>query len=334
MIIVLNGPLGIGKSTLAEVLSERIEWCVSLDGDHVAVANPPALAALHHVHATLALLVQHHRRFGYRHFVINHIWRTPEELADLWDRLAPLDREIHCFLLTLPVAENVRRIERRASVRAVDEREFERRTFADEHRVLTAQPGSDLGERVDASATPAVLADTILTRVSAHLIHIRAERPDDEEAIADVNRQAFGQEQEGRIVDALRAEGALTLSLVAECNGAIVGHIAFSPSTVGSAVGAALGPVAVLPSFQRRGIGSQLVEQGLARLGEVGCPFVVVVGHPEFYPRFGFFQAADYGLTCEWDVPREVFMVAFLSPGCAGNLTGRATFRPAFSSVE
>jgi adenylate kinase family enzyme len=70
MIVVLNGPLGIGKSTLAEALSEAIGQCVMLDGDHLVAANPPAVDGLGHLHSTIAILVEHHRRFGYRHFVI------------------------------------------------------------------------------------------------------------------------------------------------------------------------------------------------------------------------------------------------------------------------
>ena len=80
MIIVLNGPLGIGKSTLAEALAESIEQCVSLDGDHLVAANPPAADEREHLHSTIALLVGHHRQFGYRHFVINHFWRSPRTL--------------------------------------------------------------------------------------------------------------------------------------------------------------------------------------------------------------------------------------------------------------
>src|SRR2546422_1005374 len=129
-----------------------------------------------------------------------------------------------------------------------------------------------------------------------------------------VNRQAFDQEQEGRIVDALREHGGALLSLVAVADGAVVGHIMFSPLSVGAVVGAALGPMAVLPAYQHQGIGSQLVERGVERLRGSGCPFIVVIGHPEFYPRFGFQSAAACGLTCEWDVPAEAFMVTVLNP--------------------
>jgi ABC-type cobalamin/Fe3+-siderophores transport system ATPase subunit len=87
VIIVLNGPLGIGKSTLAEALVESIDQCVMLDGDQLVAANPRSLDQLEHLHSTIALLVAHHRRLGYRHFVVNHMWTSPAELADLRGRL-------------------------------------------------------------------------------------------------------------------------------------------------------------------------------------------------------------------------------------------------------
>jgi len=166
------------------------------------------------------------------------------------------------------------------------------------------------------------------------MIEIRDERPGDTDAIREVNRQAFNQEQEGRIVDALRERGGVLLSLVAIANGVVVGHIMFSPLTVGTAIGAGLGPMAVLPAYQRQGVGTELVERGLARLKDSGCPFVVVIGHPDFYPRFGFQRAAGYGLTCEWDVPAEAFMVAVLKPEFVGSLAGRANYRSEFSTID
>jgi adenylate kinase family enzyme len=87
LFIVLNGPLGIGKSTLAEALTESIDSCVWLDGDRLVAANPPAADELEHLHSTIELLVTHHRRIGYRHFVIDHVWRTPAALSDLRRRL-------------------------------------------------------------------------------------------------------------------------------------------------------------------------------------------------------------------------------------------------------
>jgi hypothetical protein len=165
MIIVLNGPLGIGKSTLAEALAESIERCVMLDGDHLVAAHPPSLNQLDHLHSTIALLVAHHRRFGYRHFVVNHIWTSPAQLTDLRSRLVEIDDEIRCFLLTLAADENLRRIERRANARALDEREFERRTFREEREALAKCSGVQLGEPFDVSAAPSDLVATLLPRL-------------------------------------------------------------------------------------------------------------------------------------------------------------------------
>ena len=169
MIIVLNGPLGVGKSTLAEALTEGIESCVMLDGDRLVAANPPPADALEHLHSTIALLVMHHRRFGYRHFVIDHVWRSAAELADLRRRLVAIDRDadVRCFLLTLPTDENLRRIQRRQGARAIDEREFELRTSAEEREVLTN--GRDLGEPFDVSAPPPELVARMLRRLVPHV---------------------------------------------------------------------------------------------------------------------------------------------------------------------
>ncbi len=169
---------------------------------------------------------------------------------------------------------------------------------------------------------------------TSHLIEIREEQPADIDAVRQLNRQAFDQEQEGRIVDALRDAGAITLALVAISEGVVVGHIVFSPVNVAGEVGAALGPMAVSPSFQRQGIGSRLVAQGLERLRGRKCPFVVVIGHPEFYPRFGFAPAGPLGLTCEWEVPAEAFMVNVLRPEVSPRLRGHALYRSEFSAIE
>jgi chloramphenicol 3-O-phosphotransferase len=165
MIIVLNGPLGIGKSALAEALTESIEYCVMLDGDHLVAVNPPPSDELAHLHSTIALLVAHHRQYGYRHFVVDHVWRSAAELDDLRRRLVAIDADadIRCFLLTLPADENFRRIERRQPARAIDEREFERRTFAEEREALTSSP--DVGEPFDVSAPLPDLVARMLRRV-------------------------------------------------------------------------------------------------------------------------------------------------------------------------
>jgi deoxyadenosine/deoxycytidine kinase len=162
MIIVLNGPLGIGKSTLAEALTEAIDCCAMLDGDRLLAVNPPPPDEREFLHSTIELLVTHHRHCGYRHFVIDHLWRTYADLADLQRRLIAIDAnaKIHCFLLTLRTEENLRRIERRQQASAIDEREFERRTFAEEREMLADR--TDLGEPFDVSAPPPELVARML----------------------------------------------------------------------------------------------------------------------------------------------------------------------------
>ena len=167
------------------------------------------------------------------------------------------------------------------------------------------------------------------------LIEIREERPDDVAAVRDLNRRAFGQDQESNIVDALRANGAALLSLVATLDDRVVGHIMYSPLTIGGNVtGAALGPMAVLPEHQRQGIGSKLVKVGNQKLKDAGYPFIIVVGHADYYPRFGFKRANEHGITCEWDLPDDVFMLLVLDQAKMESVSGLATYRQEFSSVS
>jgi putative acetyltransferase len=119
------------------------------------------------------------------------------------------------------------------------------------------------------------------------VIDIRDEQQADIAAIREVNRSAFGQDQEANIVDALRIHGAALLSLVATLDGRVVGHIMYSPLAVADFSGAALGPMAVLPQYQRQGIGSRLIRTGSQRLLESGCPFVAVVGLMANWDRKG-----------------------------------------------
>jgi putative acetyltransferase len=167
------------------------------------------------------------------------------------------------------------------------------------------------------------------------VVEIREERPGDIAAVRDVNKRAFGQDQEGNIVDALRSNGAVWLSLVATLNGRVVGHIMYSPLSVGGDVtGAALGPMAVLPEYQRQGIGSKLIESGNRRLKDAGCPFVIVLGHANYYPRFGFRPASTHGIKCEWEVAGDVFMLLVLDQQKLQGVSGLAKYRHEFSSVS
>lgn len=169
-------------------------------------------------------------------------------------------------------------------------------------------------------------------------VSIRKETPADVLAIHRLNVAAFETAAEARLVDALRASGALTLSLVAEADADVVGHIAFSPVTVTSeegevAHGLGLAPMAVLPSHQRAGVGSQLVKEGLRWLRESGHGFCVVLGHADYYPRFGFAPASRFGLRWEIAVPDEAFMVQALVPDGLANMTGVVRYHPAFAEV-
>lgn len=133
-------------------------------------------------------------------------------------------------------------------------------------------------------------------------MHIRAETPRDHKAVSRVVTQAFGRPQEARLVDELRAGGALVVSLVAEQNGEIRGHVALS-RLVAPANALALAPVAVLPSFQKRGIGSALIRDALGRAQSLGAGMVFVLGEPDFYDRFGFTGTEAAPFTCDFAGP-------------------------------
>ena len=169
------------------------------------------------------------------------------------------------------------------------------------------------------------------------MITIRPEKPDDASRVRSVNELAFGQPAEADLVERLRQACADSLSLVAE-DDAVVGHILFTPVAVEGARrrvdGMGLAPMAVLPDRQRRGIGSRLVRRGLDILRERGCPFVVVVGHPEYYPRFGFEPASGHGLASQWEgVPDAAFMVLILDARAMAGVSGVARYRDEFSEV-
>jgi putative acetyltransferase len=169
------------------------------------------------------------------------------------------------------------------------------------------------------------------------MLTIRHETVGDAPAIRLVLEQAFARPQEADLVEALRQRGAVTLSLVAVEGGKIVGQVLFSGVTVASAhrriEALGLGPMAVLPAFQRRGIGSQLMCAGLEACRDIGQAIVVVLGHPEFYRRFGFTPAMRYGIRSEFDVPEEVFMLLELYKGAVPRCGGVALYPPEFSTV-
>jgi len=170
------------------------------------------------------------------------------------------------------------------------------------------------------------------------MLEIRQEQPEDHQAIRLVNDRAFGRPEEADIVETLRARCPDLLSLVAEVEGRIVGHVLFSPATIegsgGVRHGMGLAPMAVLPEFQRQGIGSSLARTGLEMLRAGGCPFVIVLGHPDYYPRFGFEPASRYGICSPWpDIPAEAFLVLFFGDPPASDVSGTARYRPEFDEA-
>jgi putative acetyltransferase len=161
---------------------------------------------------------------------------------------------------------------------------------------------------------------------------VRLEKPADVDAVRQVNRLAFGQDDEARLVDALRDGGHVRLSLVAERDGQVVGHVLFSDLPIvaegGTVPALALAPLAVLPRFQRQGAGSRLVRNSLDLCREQGHRIVVVLGHPEFYRRFGF--SPDLARPLRSSFSGEAWMATELVPGALDGVAGRVEYAPPF----
>ena len=170
-------------------------------------------------------------------------------------------------------------------------------------------------------------------------LNIRPEHPGDQAAIHAVNASAFKTDSEARVVDLLRERCRPFISLVAEVDEQVVGHILFTPVQLYTAEawiveGMGLAPLTVLPEYQNRGIGSALCESGLAELIRRTAPFVVVLGHPGYYPRFGFVQAIECHIQCAYpDVPSEAFMIKVFDQAAVAGLSGVIHYRPEFDAV-
>ena len=168
-------------------------------------------------------------------------------------------------------------------------------------------------------------------------MRLRPEQPADVPAIRSVNLRAFEGPGEAALVDALRRQAHPTISLVAELGGDVVGQITFSPvvheqhpelTVMG------LAPMAVVPDLQGQGIGSALVRAGIDRCRNIGTAALIVLGHPAFYPRFGFVPAAEFGIDSAYDVPEGVFMAMELQPDALRGKPGRVSYHPAFADLE
>jgi putative acetyltransferase len=161
---------------------------------------------------------------------------------------------------------------------------------------------------------------------------VRREHPDDRDAIRHVNEEAFGRRDEADLVNALRIEGVTLVSFVAMIEKRIVGHILFSRmsiETTGDPVPAvALAPMAVLPKQQNQGIGGELIRHGLDWLRGEGEQIVIVVGHPMYYPRFGFSTDMARSLACPF--PPQAFMALELIPGALNGVQGKVRYPAAF----
>jgi putative acetyltransferase len=171
------------------------------------------------------------------------------------------------------------------------------------------------------------------------MIKIQPEKDEDYTAIHGIYVLAFGRENEARLIENLRKSPDFIpgLSLVAVKDKMIVGHILFSRIAIQTKTGSfpalSLAPMAVHPEFQKQGIGSKLIRQGLVRCRKLGHKIVVVVGHPNYYPRFGFTSARAKGLEAPFPVPDKAFMVVELTAGALNTITGMVIFPTEFEGV-
>lgn len=170
-------------------------------------------------------------------------------------------------------------------------------------------------------------------------INIRPEKAKDYSKITDINNRAFNQYNEGKLIENLRKkEGFISdLSLVAEYNNQLVGHILFYPiSIIGKDkkyTSLALAPMAVLPEYQNRGIGSKLIKEGLKIAKNLGFKSVIVIGYPEYYPRFGFKKASKWDIKPPFNVPDDAFMAIELVDNGLENVSGIVEYSEEYYDV-
>ncbi len=170
-------------------------------------------------------------------------------------------------------------------------------------------------------------------------LQIRLEQSGDIEAIMRLNQLAFERLDEAMLIAHLREHAQPFVSLVAEDDdGQIVGHILFTPATIhnptGDVEGMGLAPMAVHPDHQLQGIGKQLIKAGINRMADMQIPYVIVLGHVDYYPRFGFVPASLRNIRCQWTgIPDEAFMILVLDPIAMQNVSGTAYYHPVFEEV-
>jgi putative acetyltransferase len=169
------------------------------------------------------------------------------------------------------------------------------------------------------------------------MLLVREETPEDYSAIREINRLAFGGDAESILVDRLRKDGCVVVSLVAADDGRVAGHILFSELSLNTNRGAiaaiALAPVAVLPARQRSGIGSTLVRAGLESCRRRGKTVVAVLGHPEYYPRFGFSAELAKRLHGPYSDAGDAWMALELTPGALDGVEGQVRYPAAFDTA-
>lgn len=168
-------------------------------------------------------------------------------------------------------------------------------------------------------------------------IIITEENESDFDQVWNLNVKVFGREDEAKLVNMLRNSGISYISLTAKKNNKILGHILFTPvKLIGNNKNLkimGLGPMAVKPGYQRKGIGTKLILAGIDACKNKGYDAVVVLGHPEYYPRFGFVPSSNYGITCEYDAPAEAFMIMELTNSALKENTGTIQYHEAFNAV-
>lgn len=171
------------------------------------------------------------------------------------------------------------------------------------------------------------------------MLTFASETENDTAAIREVLIAAFDRTNEAKLVDLIRnSENFIPeLSIVAKENNLVVGHILFTPISIDTATekfsALALAPLAVTPAQQRQGIGSQLIEIGLAKSQELGHNIVVVLGHPNYYAKFGFQTASNFGVEAPFPVPDEAFMILGLKPDALHNVSGTVRYPAYFNEV-